>query len=69
MKDQQRAKFAIKDISCYNLKNEKVRDFVDTTEAANWILENGYSNGSMEAVLKQIKLALGGRTKSAYGFI
>jgi hypothetical protein len=23
----------------------------------------------MEAVLKQIKLALGGRTKSAYGFI
>ena len=69
MGDQQRDKFAIKDISCYDLDNKKINNFIDTTEAAQWILENKYSNGSMAAIIKQLKLALCGRTKSAYGFI
>ena len=69
MKDQQRAKYAIKDVSCYSFDDKKIRDFDDTTKAAEWVKKANTKLGTMETVIKQIKRAVQGKIPSAYGYI
>ena len=49
---------AIKDISCYDLDGNKIKDFTDTTEAANWILDTGKSRAAVHIVIGNIKHAI-----------
>lgn len=60
-----------KKISQYSLNNYYLRSFDSQSKAAEWILQNNYSNGNIKNIVCNISRAARGieNRKQAYGFI
>lgn len=59
-----------KKVSCINFSRTEEFEFQSMTEAANFIIKNGYTKSqNTKAVINKISLACSGKRQSAYGFI
>ena len=52
-----------------NSEGELIQTFISRSQAADWIIQNGYSKASKEKVAAAIGRAANHKRKSAYGFI
>ena len=59
----------IKGLSMRNSEGKLIETFVSRSQAADWIIQNGYSEASKEKVIIAIGRAANHKRKSAYGFI
>lgn len=60
-------------VACYDKKTlEKVQEFSSITEAAKWLIENGYAKTDIKDyknIRGKISYVISGKRKTAYGFI
>lgn len=59
-----------KNVKCINFSKTEEFEFQSMTEAANFIIKNGYTKSqNVKSVINKISLACNGKRQSAYGFI
>lgn len=62
--------FTKKPVKCIDKKTKKIKKiFNSQTEAAEWVIQNGYSKASKTTIQGHIGEVCSGKWKSAYGFI
>lgn len=59
-----------KNVKCINFSKTEEFEFQSMTEAANFIIKNGYTKSqNVKSVINKISLACNGKRQSAFGFI